>query len=97
MTIKQVLFSFKGRISRQDYWLKGIIPQTGITIILTMALSTIEGTMQLVDMNRTFEEIAKKTANTKTKLTIGFVPAKTFKASPMLISVSWKTSANRAG
>ena len=42
MNIKQVLFSFDGRITRREYWLKGILPALGIFLITTSACAAIE-------------------------------------------------------
>ncbi len=47
MEIRQVLFSFHGRITRREYWLKGILPMLGMSFIAVTILAIIEATTGL--------------------------------------------------
>ncbi len=38
MTVLQCLFSFKGRMCRRDYWLKGVLVMTPLNLLLTYLL-----------------------------------------------------------
>ena len=56
MNIEQVLFSFDGRITRREYWLKGILPALGIGIAISIALALIGEAIRLAAGPGTIDE-----------------------------------------
>ena len=56
MNINQVLFSFKGRISRREYWLKGMLPALGIGIPILIAPAPIGEAIRLAAGPGTIDE-----------------------------------------
>src|SRR5208282_3326643 len=48
MSVMQALFSFKGRMNRSDYWLKGVIFLSPLSVLMSILLLVNSAVVQVV-------------------------------------------------